>query len=186
MPEPPDYPECLKHLLHRRIEKSSLGEISSILSANPTAQYFIKPYADTKAFSGLTVSPDWMDYLLGEFSSSFPVIMSELVEMVSEYRVYIVNGEIKAICRYKGPDDGALDLDVVRGAVETLSESDEGREIIPGCGADFATVRISPGDERLVTALIEVNDGYSLGAYDGLSGKDYTDMLIGRWRQLMK
>ena len=35
-----------------------------------------------------------------------------------------------------------------------------------------------------VTGLIEVNDGYSLGHYEGLSGKDYTDMFIARWHTL--
>ena len=35
------------------------------------------------------------------------------------------------------------------------------------------------------TCLVEVNDGYSLGRYDGISGADYTDLLIARWRQLV-
>ncbi len=31
MPEPPDYPECLKHLLHRKIWSSTLGEVELYL-----------------------------------------------------------------------------------------------------------------------------------------------------------
>jgi len=34
------------------------------------------------------------------------------------------------------------------------------------------------------TCLVEVNDGYSLGRYDGINGSDYTDLLIARWNQL--
>lgn len=35
-------------------------------------------------------------------------------------------------------------------------------------------------DGALQTCLLEVNDGYSLGVYPGISGKDYTDLLISR------
>ena len=35
-------------------------------------------------------------------------------------------------------------------------------------------------DGVLQTCLVEVNDGYSLGVYPGISGKDYTDLLISR------
>jgi hypothetical protein len=41
------------------------------------------------------------------------------------------------------------------------------------------------GQDQFETALIEVNDGYSLGCYEGLPDKDYVDMLIARWQQLM-
>ena len=34
------------------------------------------------------------------------------------------------------------------------------------------------------TCLVEVNDGSSLGRYDGINGSDYTDLLIARWNQL--
>lgn len=36
-----------------------------------------------------------------------------------------------------------------------------------------------------VTGLIEVNEGFALGLYDGLSRKDYTDLLISRWRSIV-
>jgi hypothetical protein len=36
-----------------------------------------------------------------------------MIEMISEYRVYVVNGTIRSVCHYKGPKDVLLDLDVV-------------------------------------------------------------------------
>ena len=42
------------------------------------------------------------------------------------------------------------------------------------------------GTETFVTALIEVNDGFALGYYEGVSPKDYTDLLIARWAQLLQ
>ena len=107
MPEPPDYPECLKHLLHRDIFKSTLQAVKDVL---PQYQkLFIKPAEDTKAFSGLIVTTDeedcWMKYLIDEHPADFPVWCSSLVEIISEYRVYIVNGNLKGICHYMGPKE---------------------------------------------------------------------------------
>jgi len=81
-------------------------------------------------------------------------------------------------------DDGyvKLDMNVVEQAVITLCSSDEGKHL-KGCGVDFAVMKKEDGS--LVTCLIEVNDGFSLGHYIGLSGKDYTDLLIARWYELM-
>ncbi len=52
---------------------------------------------------------------------------------------------------------------------------------------DFALVKKSSsnGEASYVTALIEVNDGFALGWYEGVSHEDYTDLLIARWQQLM-
>ena len=36
-----------------------------------------------------------------------------------------------------------------------------------------------------ITCLIEVNDGYSLGRYEPLTGKDYFDLLAARWQSLV-
>lgn len=46
MPSPPDYPECLRHLLHRRVWQSTLGEVRSLIerrSGDHSPELFIKP-----------------------------------------------------------------------------------------------------------------------------------------------
>ena len=46
MPSPPDYPDCLRHLLHRRVWQSTLGQVRAFLKSNAherPAQVFIKP-----------------------------------------------------------------------------------------------------------------------------------------------
>ena len=47
-----------------------------------------------------------------------------------------------------------------------------------GFGIDFGL--LSTGE----TALVEMNDGFALGAY-AISARDYTDLLIARWEELM-
>eukprot|EP00756_Hemistasia_phaeocysticola_P020880 Hpha_TRINITY_DN15743_c1_g9::TRINITY_DN15743_c1_g9_i1::g.40100::m.40100 len=190
-PIPPDYPSCLSDLLHRKIWQSTLGAIAAEVKATPGFQVFIKPAEDTKVFSAIIEPKDQMiDTLISgipgcidALPESTPVHCAELVTMVSEYRVYVVNGEIREVCRYKGPDDDKLDLEVVRGAVKSLTESEEYSHL-KGYGVDFAVIQKTP-EAPPITALIEVNDGYSLGKYAPLSGQDYTDLLVARWGTLV-
>jgi len=39
---------------------------------------------------------------------------------------------------------------------------------LTGCAIDFGVVKIE-NSEKFVTALIEVNEGFSIGSYEGLS-----------------
>jgi len=125
---------------------------------------------------------DWIGYLLDEYSANFAIFCSDLIEIISEYRVYVLNGRILSVCFYSGDRSFVLDMMIVEEAVKRLCESEEGRQLC-GCGIDFAVMRKSDGE--VVTGLVEVNDGFSLGAYEGLTGKDYTDILIARWMMLV-
>jgi hypothetical protein len=205
MPQPPDYPSCLNHLLHRRVWESTLGNVQSFLQLpeNASTEVFIKPAASAKVFAAIIEPRDQMiDTLISGIPDvmqglplSTPVHCSELVDMVSEYRVYIVDGIIRSICQYRGtpPIAGSaitLDITIVNEAVQRLAESVEGRDVITGCGMDFAVMKEKKRNsndnvDRYTTCLVEVNDGYSLGCYKGFSGKDYTDLLIARWSRLM-
>ncbi|CAK9007619.1 Lycopene elongase/hydratase [Durusdinium trenchii] len=193
MPPPPDYPKCLQHLLYRKIWSSTLGEVREELKAMPDRQVFIKPAVETKAFSAIVEPKDQMlntllDGIPGALDplpSSMRVHCAEVVDLIAEYRVYVVHGEVRAICHYKGPASPPLDEQVVHEAVRTLWKSEEGQDLT-GMAMDFAVMRDKAvdGDSTLKTCLVEVNDGYSLGVYPGLSGKDYTDLLIARWQRL--
>jgi hypothetical protein len=57
---------------------------------------------------------------------------------------------------------------------------------LAGCSLDFAVMKKKvDGVDTFLTTLIEVNDGFALGYYEGVSPKDYTDLLIARWAQLL-
>lgn len=183
MPPAADYPDCLAHLLHRRIWRSTLGELAAALRADPAARVFFKPAEDIKAFSGEVASPEWLVYLLSEHPPALPILCSELVTMVAEYRAYVVHAAVRSVVRYKGPESPPIDEGVVREAVRTLAASAEGRALA-GCGIDFAVFARHDGGGH-VTGLVEVNDGFSLGAYEGVPARDYTDMLASRWAQLV-
>lgn len=167
-----------------------LVRCSRFYSKTSSCPLFIKPAETAKAFAAIIEPRDQMlDMLINGISGvlvglppSTPVHCSEVVDMVAEYRVYVVNGAIRSICQYRG-GDVALDITVVNEAVKLLSVSSEGRDLT-GYGIDFAVMKKK--QEKYVTCLVEVNDGYSLGRYEGISGKDYTDLLIARWFRLMQ
>mmetsp|Transcript_20942 Transcript_20942/g.54463 ORF Transcript_20942/g.54463 Transcript_20942/m.54463 type:complete len:363 (-) Transcript_20942:183-1271(-) len=84
----------------------------------------------------------------------------------------------------------------------TLVGSSAETQALTGFRADFALVRrvnstVDDGaasvgggggadDAEWVTALVEVNDGYVAGRYDGVSVTDYTDMILSRFACLQK
>eukprot|EP00466_Bigelowiella_natans_P002362 jgi/Bigna1/56383/estExt_Genewise1Plus.C_970009 len=189
MPRPPDYPDCLRKFLHRKVWASTLGEVQKYLKSSDKKegeQIFIKPAAQAKDQMVDTLLSGIPGVLAG-LPENTPVFCSAVVKMISEYRAYVVNGEIRSMCQYRGPKPKEtgfvpLDMDVVKEAINTLCKSEEGKHLT-GCGVDFAVLETEKGP---VTCLIEVNDGYSLGRYEGVSGKDYTDLLIARWESLMK
>jgi hypothetical protein len=194
LPTPPDYPVCLQPLLHRRVWASTLGEVRKWLRdpKNAGVSVFIKPSLNAKEFAAIVEPKDAMidslldgvEGVMNGLPSDTPVYCSDCVQMLSEFRVYVVDGVIRATCQYRGTTatEHALDMKVVESAVKTLCDSEEGRDLT-GFGIDFAVLKKADG--ALVTALVEVNDGYSLGRYKGLSPKDYTDLLVARWARLV-
>ncbi len=115
------------------------------------------------------------------------VFCADLVDMLAEFRVYVVDGAVRAICQYRGAGGALAQLDeaLVKQAVQTFAASAEGAHVRSGCAMDFAVVR-DAGSGALTTCLVEVNDGFSLGRYAGVSGRDYTDLLVARWAELMR
>lgn len=186
LPEPPDYPKCLNYLLKRKIWKTTLGNIEKELKEmNEIDEVFVKPSNQSKLFSGLILNEDWLKYLLEEYPSNTPIFCSEKVQFLSEYRVYVIQGEIKGISNYQNSSNIEkpipLEKKVVNNAVKLFSQKGYKGKVLDGYGIDFGVIKIN---EKYVTCLIEVNDGISLGFYKGISKKDYTNLLLIRWKQL--
>ena len=100
---------------------------------------------------------------------------SEVVEWISEYRVYVVGEQIMSIDLYAGDSKVALDFAALQAALATFRASGEAPL---GYGIDFGVLATGQ------TALVEANDGYVLGAYK-ISAVAYTDLLLTRWKELV-
>jgi len=174
-PPPNDYPKSLEPYLHRRVWASTLGTMEQRYLQDHSEALFIKPADRCKSFTGRMFS-DLDDFrVIGSTSRRQDVWCSEPVEWLSEYRVYVIGPRVVSVDRYRGDPDVMLDLAIVEVALKTLRAAGEAHAAF---GIDFGV--LSTGE----TALVEMNEGYSLGAYQ-IPAPMYTDLLMARWQELV-
>lgn len=167
-----DYPSELGKYLYRNVWASTLGKIRDQIAANDyIAPVFIKPARRLKRFTGCVVETAGDLYKVGTAGNSLDVICSEPVQWVTEYRVPVVHGKILDWCHYDG-DPGIM---VDKGEVERMV-----RDYVSAPWAYCIDVGVLGTGE---TALVEVNDAFSVGMYS-MSPVVYGDLLTTRWQQL--
>lgn len=169
-----DYPEELKPFMGRKIW---VDTIDSINSTPDKWGIFVKPVKD-KAFTGKVInSPKDLIGCGSEFEN-YEVLCSEVLNMKREWRCFVKYDEIADIKPYRGDYHYNYDPNVVDQIMEAF-KTIPGRPM--GCSVDIAVVE---QDGKLNTIFLEMNDGYSLGAY-GLHHLDYAKVLSARWSQLL-
>lgn len=171
-PPPIDIPKELEYSTKRKIE---IGTIKHFYD-NGTFPLFVKPMKP-KLFTGMVVSSkDELEYLscldMGGYETE--IITSSVVNFVSEYRVYVIDGVIADCRRYAGSYEIYPDMNFIK---EVIKKENYTSQPI-GYAIDFGVTDIGE------TMLIEVNDGYSIGSY-GLNHRDYTKLCILRWNQIV-
>jgi len=169
------YPACLVHLLYRNIKQlSTLAEAKLMIAKGQ--KLFVKP-ANWKRFTGF-VTIDPMDFRFNGTSDRIPVFVAEPVEFLSEWRVYVANGVVLDIkfADHGGDRNLRPDEAVIHDAVNRLTVWGAP----DGYVVDFGV--LSTGE----TALVELNDGFSIGAYDGVTAETYWEVILSRWLQLIK
>ena len=174
IPEARYYPTSLREYLHRNVWRDTLGNVRTRIHETGS-QVFAKPASRAKIFTGRVFSHDADFYHTGGTSRHEPVWCSDVVAWRSEYRVYVIGTDLVSIDHYDGDEGVTLDLDVVAMAVRDYARSGEAPVAY---GIDFGTL------ESGETALVEANDGYSLGAYK-IGSAAYAELIFARWRQLL-
>lgn len=170
IPEPiiSDYPLELENFLGRRIHLSTLGEVK-----RSNQKIFIKPL-ETKLFKGI-VCHDSIQTLIETalHPDETKIYVSEPINFVSEYRVFVNQGLMVGCKHYLGDFTITPDFDIISQAILRYNSYPI------AYAADFGIT--SDGQ----TLLIEINDAWSLGSY-GLDSKIYANMLLHRWIQMME
>ncbi|HEY9656907.1 MAG TPA: ATP-grasp domain-containing protein [Allocoleopsis sp.] len=136
---------------------------------------FVKPATRRKRFTGRVFESEYDLSQVYGVSRQEKVLCSEVVTWLSEYRVYVVHSEIRGVDHYAGNADISIDLEEVRRAIQAL---DQAGESYAGYAIDFGV--LASGQ----TALVEMNDGFAVGAYS-IDSKNYTDMILARWEELL-
>lgn len=173
-PAPNDYPACLRPLLHRRVWESTVGEVIDSVHDGRFDRAFVKPKGRLKHFTGVVVESPADLYRLGNTSRRQPTYCAEVVAWRSEHRFFVIEGRIVGARAYAGDGAAAPEGGVVAEAIRALLVAGEAPA---GFGIDFGVLASG------ATALVEMNDGFSLGAY-GLEDALYTDLVTARWCQL--
>ena len=162
--EPPNitYPETLKRFLKRSIRLTNLNNLKDLKGK------FIKP-VETKLFTGFVYDGSNLNQ-----PESLLIWESEVVQWISEYRVYVLNKEILGYARYdSNEEESCFELELVNEMIKEFNDSPKAYTLDVGV--------LSNGE----TALVEVNDAWAIGLYRGaISARDYANFLNTRWLEL--
>ena len=167
IPQPIDYPQELSQFLAREIKKIKYSELPK-----DNYPYFIKPVKH-KVFAGKVIR-EFKD-LIGIPETEL-YYTKDILNILSEYRVYIQNKKIISVKHYKGnpfipPNEGAI--------INMINNYNHQPNTY---ALDVGVCLIQ---NKLETILIEVNNGYSLGNY-GLDELSYAKLLRDGYRQYLK
>lgn len=173
------YPPGCEPFLHRSVRLTPAESIEG--------RWFIKPNS-TKTFTGFIYDSTQDPKLLNEHDReqrdvflSLPkqtlIYACEPVQFLSEWRYYIQERRIIGQARYDDAEDDHApvpQLEVIKECVRVL-------DIEHPYALDFGV--LSDGS----TALVEANDAWALGYYNGsMPAKRYLDMLAQRWQSILR
>jgi len=159
--------EHLPEFCNREFVSITMGQVKTL----DKFPYFIKPEVDHKLFTGFVVN-NWLDKnKLKQYPDDTKVLVSEVIDIVSEYRCFVNRRTLVGSKNYTGDFTKNIDYDVVTKAIEVYKLQPISYSL------DFALTK------KGETLLIEINDGFALGSY-GLNPITYTKMMMDRWSQI--
>jgi ATP-grasp domain, R2K clade family 2 len=175
VPTPNDYPESLTPFLRRRTWHSTLGQLQNDFFDADSRPIFAKPANRQKRFTGQVFDNLGDFHSVARVSKAEPILCSDAVQWLAEYRVYVIHSHIVGVDHYAGDQAYSLNPSTVQSALSTLEMAGEAPAAY---GIDFGVLHTGE------TALVEMNDGFALGAY-AINQKTYTELLLTRWSELM-
>lgn len=180
------YPDALRSFLMRSLERTTLGD------AAPGS--FVKPVR-VKAFDAITDYPGFETCGLN-LPAETPCWSSPKQTWLSEYRAYILDGDLAGIAQYGEGDDWDLGEPLLAQlhamirawtgapaayALDVAVVVNEQLETLWDKGCNYGTILNGS------LALVEVNDGWATGYYrDAFSPREYAAWLNARWMELIR
>ena len=162
-----NYPESLKKYLGRNIWTSTINRVRD----NPNSWPIFVKSIEGKKLTGKVISSIHDLVGCGYCDEDYPVLCSNPLNIVAEWRVFVRYGQVMDVRPYKGDWSKHYDPEIIKSAIQDYTDAPN------AYGIDFGVT------EEGKTVLIEVNDGYSLGCY-GMFALKYAKFLITRWAEL--
>lgn len=164
------YPEQLKKYMGRNIITIPFSELGKDFP------YFVKPAVGVKMFTGDVVSNEkHLEYLV-MFDKCQPdtmVIKSEVIEFLSEYRVFVSHGKIYDVKHYKGTWKEHVSWSIIENMVSDYTDCPSAYTLDVGLASNG------------ITRLVEVNDMWAIGSY-GMDGREYALLCARRMKEILK
>lgn len=171
-PDSLETPYNLYGYLGRLMDESTLGEIRN-MDWSIARPVHIKPIGTAKLFTGHVVK-EFKDLIKSAgYDANTPIIRSTVVDIISEYRCFILNGTMIGASRYKGDFTIIPDMKLVQKIIDDFKDAPCAYSIDLGVLKNGKTI------------LIEMNHAFSLGCY-GLSSLYYANMIEARWIEMTR
>lgn len=163
-------PECLSQFARRETWQSPIGEIRRKVQNGEAI--FIKPVASQlKLFAGQALR-SFSDLLAtAHLSDDTLVECAAVTKFVSEFRTFVLHGEVIGVRHYGGDPLGFPDPEVIREMITRYTDAPVSYALDVGVVGDGHT------------QLVEINDSYATGAY-GLAPALYASMIDARWQEI--
>jgi len=170
----PTYPNSLKSQLGRQVYLSKLSDVLC------RKHGFIKP-VQVKTFNGFCLSDSDMHSIeqrniLKTLDPGTMVWYSDEFQWAAEWRIYVQNKSVIGVARYDPNEDdlqwtGAYNADVMKWVEQ--------------CDIEHPYAMDVGIDKKGVLRLVECNDAWALGLYEGMAVPAYIGMLEERWRYVL-
>jgi hypothetical protein len=187
VPEHAPYPAEAAHFLGRRVwREPHLYKALDKAALDPAFDHglFVKPAARWKRFTGFVAERHTHRYdpRLNGYSRTKPVWCSEPIAIESEWRAYVLRDVVHYIARapYAGDGPEQPEAQVVKQCTD-IAVALRGKRA--GYVFDVAIIRPRTGTGQRVV-LLEVNDGFSFGAYGGVPADLIFQIQAARWNEL--
>lgn len=162
-------PDSLTKYAGRKIWTSTLGDVR----ADDYFSAFIKPLHGHKSFTGHVRSPSQANlFATSMYPNDLPILCSEVVNFISEYRGFVLEGKLVGLKHYCGDFKKMIDASQVEAAIKDYRGAPKAYSIDFGLTEDGRTL------------LVEVNDAFALGNY-GLHTMTYAQMIEARWDEIV-
>lgn len=176
-PQPIDYPQTVldSGLIRRKIVKTNLKSfLKNPKEFKYSKEFFVKS-VETKLFSGIYTKEQLNDFYKVSKQQNLEIYVSEKIDILAEYRVYIHDRKIVYSSCYDGDFRLPIDFDDVENYIRIYGDEQPISYTI-----DVAVLN----DSTFSTTVVEFNDFYSIGCY-GLNCEKYSEMLYQRYFQIV-
>ena len=165
--------EHLYGYLGREMDETTFGKVTYDFMNKLSNPIFIKPLNEHKLFTGKVINTFADLISLAGVPQETKILQSEVVTWISEYRCFVNRRGLLGCKNYTGDFTVLPDFDLVYGAINDYEEQPLSYSL------DFGIT------DKGETQLIEINDGFALGAY-GLNSIYYCKFIRDRWHEILK